>query len=100
MPKFDLSVPHTLGQEEALKRLHGFSDKIQEKYADQLSDYRQEWNENALSFGFKTFGVKIDGQLEVAAESVDVNGTLPLTASMFKGQIVGAVQEQLERLLK
>ena len=100
MPKFDLSVPHTLGQDEALNRLQGFSEKIQEKYSDQVSDFRQEWVENRLEFGFKTFGVAIDGQLEVAPDKVDVFGSLPITAAMFKGQIVGAIGEQLERLLK
>lgn len=99
MPKFDLSVPHQLGRDAALERLQGFSDTLQQKHGDKLSDLRQEWSGDRLDFGFKTFGIAIDGGLSVKDDSVDVDGNLPLTAAMFKGQITGAIREQLEKLL-
>ncbi|MEO1495654.1 MAG: polyhydroxyalkanoic acid system family protein [Planctomycetota bacterium] len=99
MPKFDVSVPHTLGQQAARERLHGFSEKLQQKYADQLSGLEQSWEGDALAFSFSTFGIGVSGTLEVRDESIEVSGDLPFTAAMFKGKIVGAIQEQLTRLL-
>lgn len=99
MPKFDVSVPHTMGKEDARTRLHGFSEKLQQHYADQLSDLNQEWNGDALAFSFSTFGIGVKGTLTVGDESVDVAGDLPFTAAMFKGKITSAIEEQLSRLL-
>ncbi|MEQ8848589.1 polyhydroxyalkanoic acid system family protein [Botrimarina sp.] len=99
MPKFDLSVPHSLGREAALERLQGFSDQLREKHGDKVSDFRQEWSGDRLDFGFKTFGIAIDGGLTVRDDQVNVDGNLPMTAAMFKGQITSAIREQLEKLL-
>lgn len=99
MPKFDLAVPNPLGREQALERLQGFSAKLQEKYADQLSDLSQSWEGDRLDFSFKTFGIQVSGQLTVEEKHVQVAGDLPLTAAMFKGKITGAIDEQLRRLL-
>lgn len=99
MPKFDLDVPNPVGREEALKRLQGFSDQLQQKYQDQLSDLEQAWDGDQLTFSFKTFGFKVGGTLTVAEEQVNVAGELPMTAAMFKGKITSAIEEQLGRLL-
>ena len=99
MPKFDLSVPHTLGREEALTRLQGFSDKLQEKYADQISDLEQRWEGDRFEFGFKTFGIKVACALTVEDDKVLVAGDLPMTAAMFKGKITSVIEEQIRRLL-
>ena len=100
MPKFDLSIPHPLGKQAALERLHGFSDRLREKYADQLSNLQQEWDGDRLNFSFSTFGIGVSGALTVEESVVRVEGDLPLTAAMFKGRITGAIEEQLQRLLK
>lgn len=99
MPKFDLSVRNPLGREQALSRLQGFSDKLKEKYADQLSELEQAWDGDRLDFSFKTFGIKVAGALNVEEQEVRVAGDLPMTAAMFKGKITSAIEEQLGRLL-
>lgn len=99
MPKFDLSVPNPIGKDQALERLQSFSDKLQEKYQDQLSDLEQSWQGDQLSFSFKTFGINVAGTLSVTDDSVDVEGDLPLAAAMFKGKIISAIDEQLGKLL-
>ena len=99
MPKFEVSVPHSLGKEGALARLQGFSEKLREKHADKIKDLEQEWDGDRLRFGFKTLGVAIGGELQVEESAVRVAGDLPFSAAMFKGQIVGAIREQLERLI-
>lgn len=99
MPKFDLSVPHTLGKEAALERLQGFAEKLKEKQGERLSELEHEWEGDRLSFSFKAMGIGISGGLTVEESAVRVEGDLPFTAAMFKGQITGAIQEQLDKLL-
>ncbi|TWT96173.1 putative polyhydroxyalkanoic acid system protein [Botrimarina colliarenosi] len=100
MPKFDVSVPNLLGREAALEKLQGFSAKIQEQHADKIKDIEQRWEGDDLHFGFKTLGLRISGKLMVEESVVRVEGDLPFAAAMFKGQITGAIQGQLERLLR
>ncbi len=99
MPKFEIAVPHTLGRETALERVQTFSDKIQQRHGDKIKDFEQAWEGDRLNFGFKTMGMRIQGGLDVTEESVRVEGDLPFAAAMFKGQLTGAIQEQLQKLL-
>lgn len=99
MPKFELAVPHNGTREETIQRLQAFSEKVKEKFGDQIKDLRQEWNDNQMSFGFRTFGFDITGEMTVEDEAVTVRGELPFAAAMFKGKIVGTIEEQLQKIL-
>lgn len=100
MPKFQVAVPNPLGRENALGRLQRFSETIQERHADKIKDFEQRWDGDQLVFGFKTRGLRIEGRLVVEEAVVRVEGDVPFAAALFKGQIAGAIQEQMERLLK
>ena len=65
MPKFNVTVPHTLTQAEATERLNRFADILREKFKDSVSDLEQTWEGNALAFRFKTFGFPISGKVTV-----------------------------------
>jgi hypothetical protein len=73
---------------------------LQSKFSDKVSDLTQGWNGNTLSFGFKTFGIKITGDITAKDNQLDVNGEIPFTAMMFKGKIESDVKEQLARLMR
>ncbi len=96
MPKINLEIPHTLSAEEARGKLERFTESLPQ---DQVSDLEQSWNGNTLSFGFKTFGIKIKGDLTAADQKLLVDVDLPFAASMFKGKIESEIQKQLERLV-
>jgi len=100
MPSFNVSVPHTLSQEEATERLKGFSDTIKRQMGDQVSDLEQTWVGNQMTFGFTTFGFKISGELTAGEDAVAVEGNLPFAAAMFKGKITSGIQEQLTKILQ
>ncbi|MEM9186306.1 MAG: polyhydroxyalkanoic acid system family protein [Planctomycetota bacterium] len=100
MPSYDLTVPHSLGREEAVSRVQGFSEKLKERMGDQVSDLEQSWEGGTLSFSFKTFGFKISGALDVKDDRIDISGDLPFAAAMFKGKIVSGFEEQLTKILR
>ncbi|QEG36669.1 polyhydroxyalkanoic acid system family protein [Bythopirellula goksoeyrii] len=100
MPKLQLEVPHTLPQNEAQDRLQRFTESIHGKFGDQAKDVTQSWSDNVLTFGFKTLGMRIDGNIAVEPEKLVVNGDLPMAAMMFKGKIESEIRQQLERLVR
>ncbi len=95
MPKINLEIPHQLSAEEARSRLERFTEGLPQ---DQVTDLKQSWNGDTLSFGFKTFGIKIDGDLTAVDEKLLVSVELPFAAMMFKGKIESGIKKQLERL--
>ena len=100
MPKFNVTVPHSLSTEEATQRLERFVEVLREKFQDQVSDLEQSWEGNSLGFRFKTYGIGLSGKIAVADSALVMDGDLPFTAMMFKGKIESAIREQLERLVR
>jgi len=99
MPKFSVRVPHTLSQAEAKERLGGFVDIIREKMQDKVSDLEQSWDGDTVNFRFKTYGIPLTGKIAVAEKELQVDGELPFTAMMFKGQIESTIHKYLGRLV-
>lgn len=99
MPKFNVTVPHTLTKQEATERLNQFVDILRNKFQDSVSDLEQTWDGDVLGFRFKTFGVPLSGRITIGDDNLVVDGDLPFTAMMFKGKIESAIREQLERLM-
>ncbi len=95
MPKINLEVPHTLSADEARVKLEKFAESLPK---DQVKDLEQTWNGNTLTFGFKTMGIKIGGDLTAADQKLLVDLELPFAAMMFKGKIESEIKKQLERL--
>lgn len=100
MPKFSVTVPHSLPREEVVERLTRFADILREKFKDSVSDLEQKWDGEDVVFGFKSFGMTIAGRIKIEENQLDVNGDLPFSAMMFKGKIESAIREQLDRLMK
>lgn len=100
MPQFNVSVPHTLSQEEARERLNHFIDILRQKFQDSVNDLGQNWNGDTLNFQFKTFGIPLKGGITVEPSQLSVKGDIPFTAIMFRGKIESTIREQLERLVR
>ena len=97
MPKFNVSVPNPLSQEEAKARLDRFSEFA--AGSGQVSDLEQSWEGDNLRFGFKTYGITIKGLVAVSEQQLDVDGEIPFSAMMFKGKIESEVAKSLAKLV-
>ena len=95
MPKLTMEVPHSLGQDEAVRRL---KDKLREAEGA-ADDMHQEWHDHTLSFHFEVMGMKIQGTMAVEDKAVRVDVDLPLAAVMVKGMIQQRVQQELAAVL-
>jgi putative polyhydroxyalkanoate system protein len=99
MPKFSVQVPHALTQEQARARLDRFADVLGERFRDQVSDFAQKWEGDALRFRFKTFGIPLSGRILVNDGTLDLDGDLPFSAVMFKGKIESSIRDELAKML-
>ena len=99
MPKLSVAVPHELGKEEATSRVKGFAEKLNERYQDQAKDLEHAWEDDTLSFSFRTMGMNFKGAIAVAEDAVNIDGDLPFAAMMFKGKIESSCREELTKLL-
>ena len=99
MPKLTLEVAHTLGQEEAARRLkQRFADAGQ-SYQKQVSDLRQQWDGHTFSFGFLAMGMKVAGTVAVEQAKVKLAAELPFAAMLFKGAIEHRIREEVGGML-
>lgn len=99
MPKTDLVIPHSLGKEEALNRLHGMLASVKENYGSQVSDLEENWTADGGTFSFKAMGFKISGALTVTDSEVRTDVEFPWAAKPFQSTIETAIRERAERLL-
>lgn len=99
MPSLTITVPHSLGADEAASRLKAFFEKLKSRYQDKMSNLEEKWDGNRLDYAFSTFGFNVKGDLNVEPGEVRVNGSLPFAAIMFKGKIEQSIRDELEKLL-
>lgn len=91
MPKVKSEIPHELGQKEALRRLKEACER-----ARGMSDIKDSWAENVLTFSVSIQGVKISGEVEVTDKSLKLNGKIPIIALPFKSWIPNILKHTIK----
>ena len=99
MPSFSTEVDHSLGREEATRRLKGFVESVSEHYKDQVSHMEGQWNESTLEFALTTYGFNISGTLTVEDDKARLDGSLPFAALAFRGKIEQSIASEIRREL-
>ena len=99
MPSLNMSAAHALGADEALRRLKEKFHAVHQAYGAQVSDLRETWEGNVLSFGFKAMGMKVAGTVTVEDGQVRLAADIPLAALMFRGLIEQRIRQELGALL-
>ena len=70
-----VSIPHTLGRAEALRRLKSGLEGLPQ--AGVVSVEQQAWADNKMTFLVKALGQSVPGSLEVLDDAVRLEVTLP-----------------------
>ncbi len=100
MPGFKVEVKHGLEKAEAVERLQGFSARIKETYQAEVTDIQETWSDDGrLEFSFKAMGFKISGNASVEQYTVQMDGSLPIAAMMFRGAIENEIRSKLNEAL-
>jgi hypothetical protein len=99
MPAVTVSVPHSLGTEEAVRRINASIEAAKAKHGDKLGNFDGQWTDATYRCSFSAMGVKVQGTVAVEPAAVNVRADVPLMAMMFKGMIEKAVRDEFAKLL-
>lgn len=98
--KLAISVNHSLGQQEALRRIKLYLDSAQVQYAKDIKEVNFKWTGALSEFSFKVAKVSLSGNLTVYGDSLKITGKIPLALILFKSQIEKTVRQQVDIVLK
>jgi hypothetical protein len=90
-----MQIPHTLGREEATRRIKAQLPKVR----DQVTDLDEQWQDHTVTFHFTALGFKVGGALMVEDAAANVDVDLPLVAMVVKGTIEQRVCQELGAIL-
>ena len=100
MPKISLSLPHHLGKEEAIKRVHAAIEAERKARVNIVNNVTENWvGDDHVDFTMTIFSYAIEGTLDVKEESVDVVLSLPLVATMMTGMIENQLRQEISGFL-
>jgi hypothetical protein len=99
MASIDMTIPHQLPQEEALRRVQTLLQRVKSQFADKVQDLHEEWDGNTGLFKFRVMNFPVSGKLTVNPTGVDLDGNIPLAASLFKGKIKSVINEEARKIL-
>ena len=99
MPDLNLSIPHQLPQDEAVRRIQTAMERAKVQYGEHVSGIEEHWNGNVGTFNITVRGMAIPATVTVNPSDVAFHAELPMIASFFKGQIETTAREMLGRIL-
>jgi hypothetical protein len=99
MAKFNMTVPHALTQEEALRRVRGEIENLKRQYGDKIGNLWDNWDNNTYTLQGSALGFAVSGTVRVMSLQIEIDGDLPLLATPFKRRIDAEIRERLTRLL-
>ena len=99
MPSLEISIPHQLSQEEALKRIKRLLSETRKDHADKITNLQETWNGNTGQFSFTAKGFDVSGQLMVKPSSIEIFSKIPFAVALFKGTITKMIREKADELL-
>lgn len=95
-----ISIPHSLGAAEARRRLEGGLASLGQQVPGGLSEFRQDWQGDRLSFAATAMGQTISGLAHVLENEVRLDITLPGLLGLMAGKLKGKIEDQGRLLLK
>jgi hypothetical protein len=95
-----VSIPHSLGKEEAIRRLKGGLTQLQETSGNKLAAVDAQWSDNKASFSLSIFGQSASGDLEVMEDSVRLEIQLPWFLQMIAEKAKALIQKQGHLMLE
>ena len=99
MSSLQMSIPHHLSQEEALKRIQTLLTEMKKEHGDMVENLQENWNGNQGDFSFSVKGFDLSGKLTVMPSTIELDGKIPMSVSLFKGTIITMINKKAAELL-
>jgi hypothetical protein len=89
-----VSIPHRLGQAEALRRIRSGLGSVRAHYSSLLAIDEEVWAGNRLTFRVSSMGQSAAGTIDVADDHVLLEVMLPWLLGMLAEKIVPAIRKE------
>lgn len=100
MKSLEVRVPHSVGRDEARRRLDAAIVRARDEYADKVGAIEASWEgEDLLRLQLSVLGMPIGSEVDVRDEELIVRVEVPGMAGLFAGRIKEGIQERLGGLL-
>jgi len=93
-----VSIPHSLGREEAMRRLKTGLSRAASSVPVLVVD-EERWEDNRMIFRVRALGQAANGHVDVAEDHVKVEVTLPFLLQRFAEMAQAAIRERGKLLL-
>ena len=94
-------IPHSLGREEARRRLMARSGEIAGLVPGGMAEVTATWpSDDRMDLCVKALGKSVDGYVEISDSAVTVVIDLPPALALFAPMVRGAVESNAQKLLK
>ncbi len=101
MAKISKSFTHSLGKEEAVRRLRERMSTEKISKSNIATVTKEVWTDPYnLDFSMSVLTYRVDGALHIEDDRVDLEVNLPMGAIMFKGMIESQIGQQMDLMLK
>jgi hypothetical protein len=89
-----VSIPHRLGQEEALRRIKSGLDSVRANNANLFSVQEESWTGGRLQFRASALGQVLSGTIDVLDDRVNLEIVLPWLLAALAGAIQSFVRKE------
>lgn len=97
--EFEVSVPHHLSQEDAMKRIKSLVNELKTRFGRQVTDVHEEWTKNSCNFSMKLKMFRLAGSIEVEPKVVVIKGTMPMGTGRYENKAKSLIQDEAQKLL-
>jgi hypothetical protein len=94
-----LRIPHSLGVDEAKRRIDSSGASMQAQYGKYLKDAEFEWVENRMTFRVSALTQTVLGSVDVADNYVELRARLPPLIRGLTRRFLPALRETGAKLL-
>lgn len=95
-----VAVPHSLGREEARRRIKGRSHELGDLIPGGMAQVTSSWaHEDRLELGITAMGHTVSGSVEIAESEIAIEVVLPASLSFVEPMVRSAVEAKGRKLL-
>jgi hypothetical protein len=95
-----VSIPHKLGQAEAIARLKRGLGRVSTDYSSFMTIEEETWVDNRLSFRMRAVGQTCSGVIDVREDHVRLEVVLPWLLAKVAERLVPTIQKEATLMLE
>lgn len=96
MLAIESQIPHTLGREAAIERVHQLVATLSQRFPQQVHQIELHLRDDRVDVSFAAYGYVVHWEAEVNADCVILHGKIPDAARPFRNKIEQAIVARIE----